>query len=79
MVDVLGRSLRDTMSGTSDDTIKRFTASFKELRERFCSNSALTTWKIVHTVHQDVAQLGSAIENLNDNGKACPSFAIYHY
>jgi len=67
------------MSGTSDDTIEKFTASFKELRDRFWSKSALTTWKIVQTVHQDVVQLGSAIESLNDNGKACPLFAIYRY
>ena len=60
------------MSSTSDDTIEKFTASFKELRDSFCSKSALTTWRIVHTVHKDVAQLGSAIESLNDMGKVCP-------
>ena len=73
------RSLRDTMSSTSDDTIEKFTASFKELRDSFCSKSALTTWRIVHTMHNDVAQLSSAIESLNDIGKACLLFAIYNH
>jgi len=71
--DLLGRSLRDAMSSTSDDTIEKFTASFKELRDHFCSKTALTTSRIVHTMHRDVLQLGSAIEGL---GKACHLFTI---
>ena len=72
MVDLLERSLRDTLSGTSDNTIEKFTASFNELKDHFCSKCALTTWRIVDTVHNDVTQLGSAIERLNDIGTVCP-------
>jgi hypothetical protein len=67
------------MSSTSDDTIEKFAASFKKLRDHFCSKSALTTWRIVHTMHKDVVQLGSAIEGLNDIGKACSLFAAYNH
>ena len=79
LIDVLERSLRDTMSSTSDDTIEKFTAAFKELMDCFCSKSALTTWRLVDIVHKDVVQLGSALETLNDNGKARPLFAIYNH
>ena len=68
MVDLLERSLRDTLSGTSDNAIEKFTASFKELRGHFCSKSALTTWRLVDTVHKDIVQLGCAIEGLNAIG-----------
>jgi hypothetical protein len=67
---LIGRALRDTLNTTSDSTLEEFASSFRILKERFQSRSALTAWKIVRQIQDGNVQFGSAIGAIKDIGQA---------
>lgn len=72
----IGRALRDTLNTASDNTLEEFASSFRTLKERFQSRSALTVWKIVRQIQDGTVQFGSAIGVMKDIGKTLHSVTL---
>ena len=54
----------------SGDDISRFVSAFKTLKDQFKERSTLETWKLVHSIEGDVAQIGASIAKIESLGKS---------
>jgi hypothetical protein len=66
---LLVRTLRDTFSVNTDDSIQQFTQVFAELKARFRERMDLDSWKIASTMKDGVVQLVTKIDRLKDIGE----------
>jgi hypothetical protein len=66
---LLVRTLRDTFTVKTDDSIEQFTQAFAELKARFRERMDLDSWKIASTMKDGVVQLVTKIERLKEVGE----------
>jgi hypothetical protein len=66
---LLVRTLRDTFTVKTDDSIQQFTQAFAELKSRFRERMDLDSWKIASTMKEGVVQLVTKIDRLKEVGE----------
>jgi hypothetical protein len=62
------RAVRDAMSSSDDETIQRFIVEVNRLRALFDEGINVQTWIVIRNVENNVAQLSSTLEEINDSG-----------
>jgi hypothetical protein len=66
---MLARTLGDTFTGQTDDSLKQFNDVFIQLKTRFHDRLDLESWKIACTMKNGVLQLVTNTDRLKDIGK----------
>jgi hypothetical protein len=66
---LLVRTLRDTFTVKTDDSIQQLTQAFAELKARFHEHMDLDSWKIASTMKEGVVQLVSKVDRLKEVGE----------
>jgi hypothetical protein len=68
-LECLVRTLRDTFTVNTDDSLQEFTQAFTELKVRFRERVDLDSWKIACTMRDGVIRLATRTDRLTEIGK----------
>ena len=69
------RTLRDTFTVNTDDSLEEFTKAFTELKVRFRERVDLESWKIACTMKDGVIRLATRVDRLTEIGE---HQGVYH-